>query len=574
VRRSPALVWVLLNLGACLRGGGDVPPPDDTLSKPPDDTDSEPVTPEDDTDLPVSDGECPAYVAPEPERWTLRPNAFRDEPIGEGRDVLHCLVTQDLDGDGEVDVAWGRETTPGGDSGALMIRWGGAAPTIQEVALDLKPWSCLAKDTDGDGALELLLFDRGGVAELDGLERREAAWRRAFALSDDRFRYGVLSVAEVDLDADADGDLVIAASGYNPNCGFAQPDEGDTGDVIVVNEGMTMGSVSCLLREPGGGWSLADGAPCPAALRAHATVYPFQISLQDLGGDTKPEILATGDYAVNVFLQSSPTGWVDESVLSGFAEYNHAMGVAWTDFDGDGLRDAFVTDLGPNQARRNVDCSLFFDDPWVTGVGPLTRSVVTWGPVLADFDQNGAEDLFIPNSLEPPEGHDGSECEQFRNGMIRGQDFVMFHDGHGTFSRLPIPGPRADVARVWTPVQSAGADLDRDGDVDVVVSDRARGTVVFWNEAQKAGGWIGVAPVDARGLPVTGVRVVVDHGGGLARARELWLATGTTGQEEPVARFGIGAATGPLDVHVRWPDGRWTAHPDLALGQVHPVVQP
>lgn len=534
-----------------------------------DDTDTDPVL---DTFVPPV-GDCARYAAPDPAPSAITGGAMPFEALPAGVDSFSCLMVQDLDGDGHVDVAWGAPfAAPSVDRG-LHVRWGagGRDATITDHDLGATPYACLPGDLDGDGTLEVQAFTLDGLWVIDGFETRTPVATRVWEDDTDVIQRPVFSAARLDLDRDGDDDLVFTVTGVNNPCGEI---EVDTDDFVVITDGQIMGSVGCL-QDDGGTWSLLDTEPCPAALRAHETVYPFHLALQDLGHDGWPEVFATGDYAENVFLVSTPTGWEDRSAASGLGVYNHAMGAAWFDEDGDGLRDLFVPDLGPSQLRRSFSCDTFFDVAGPTGIAEATRRSSAYGPVLADLDHDGADELFVVQNIEW-EGDLGDDlCDGFGGGaLVRPHDFLLHPDGAGRWSRLDVPGPDGGTARDWVTVFTAQGDLDGDGDLDVVVLDELRGAVVFWNDQPKAGRWLAVAPVDAQGAPVWGTRVVVRHPDGGARVRELWPTTGTHAASEPVAHFGLGTEDGPLVVRVRWPDGRWTTHRDVAVDQRQVVVAP
>lgn len=508
------------------------------------------------------------------------PSAFTaaDFPVnalGRSRGIGSCLVVHDLDGDGGLDVLWSAPV-PDEDGFEVVVRWhnGGRRALITRHAVPHLGYACLARDDDDDGDLEILYADASGLARLDGLGARELVRTPVWAAPDALFETDIFSLAAVDLEADGDEDLIVTLSGYVTDCSTASTDTDGTADVILTTDDIDPGIVLCLENTPQG-WSRLDAEPCPQALREHATVYPFHLSLQDLGSDGRPEIVATGDFAVNTAVASTPTGFVDISAGSGLGEYNHAMGVAWSDVDGDGFRDMYITDFGPDQLRLNRQCRVFFEAAWSgTGIGETTQTTVTWGVVAEDLDHNGHDEFFLTQNVEAGGPLDGNLCSLFPTGITRPPDFLLARDAAGVFQRTNLPGVASDNAQAWMPAYAASGDIDGDGRVDLLAADEVRGILVFWNEVASAGRWVGVRPVDARGVPVMPVRVVVDEGEGRSRVEELWPVTGTTTHSEPVLRFGLGPRDTPVRVRVRWPDGSWTDAGEVALDAVHTVVRP
>jgi len=87
----------------------------------------------------------------------------------------------------------------------------------------------------------------------------------------------------------------------------------------------------------------------------------------------------------------------DQAVKAGVADPGWAMGVSVADYNNDGFDDLYVTCLGPNKLYRNRGNGTFEDVTEKAGVGdPHWSMGATWG----DYDRDGYLDLFVPNYVD------------------------------------------------------------------------------------------------------------------------------------------------------------------------------
>src|SRR5262245_44050048 len=102
--------------------------------------------------------------------------------------------------------------------------------------------------------------------------------------------------------------------------------------------------------------------------------------------------------------------------------YDHGCGVAVADFDNDGHEDIyFVNQLGPNALYKNNGDGTFTDVTEQTGVGLGDRICV--GATFADYDNDGYPDLFVTSTRggnvlflnEPVDPRDPSKGRKFVN---------------------------------------------------------------------------------------------------------------------------------------------------------------
>ena len=235
-------------------------------------------------------------------------------------------------------------------------------------------------------------------------------------------------VALVDLDGDGDLDLYL--SGGTTGFGI------DLESYVYLNDGA-------------GGFTLS------AATSPGPVLYGFA-EFADLDGDGDRDVVTFGrsedDQNVDVIRSFRNDG------ASGFSEFDSGLptaaspGLAFSDVDGDGDVDAVLTG---NTAETGFDLvGVVYDND---GTGRFTVADAETLPkvwlgttVFADFDGDGADELFVSGSTGP-------DTESAR---------ILFDiDGAGNFTEVP-----GNAFPALTITCAEAVDVDGDGDLDLVVA--------------------------------------------------------------------------------------------------------
>ena len=145
----------------------------------------------------------------------------------------------------------------------------------------------------------------------------------------------------------------------------------------------------------------------------------------------------------------------DVSERSGLDRFQgRGMSVAFADFDGDGRQDAFVTnDNLPNFLFLNSDDGTFVEDALLSGAALLDhgRPVASMGVDIGDFDADGRADIAVT--------------------ALSNETFPMFRGtANGSFRDVTIPTGLAKASRPYAGWGVVSADLDNDGDEDILTA--------------------------------------------------------------------------------------------------------
>ncbi|MEO1631503.1 MAG: FG-GAP-like repeat-containing protein [Bacteroidota bacterium] len=279
--------------------------------------------------------------------------------------------------------------------------------------------------------------------------------------------------------------------------------------------------------------------------------YGMAAADYDRDGDSDIYIGLCLGITENLLYRNDGGAFEEVSVAVGVADERPSWGVAWIDFDNDGWQDLFVANMpseglsGKNRLYRNERDGTFTDVAEAASVdGPSTDS--GWNVSVADFDNDGWQDLFVANSP----------------GVSR----LYRNNSDGTFTDVTGGANLSDI----TTTPAAAGDVNGDGWMDLYTPDsRFR---LYLND----GGTNGWLRVRLRGVTSNregvGARIEVTAGD-LAMVREVQIGDGMMSQSEGrLAHFGLGTASS-ASVTVRWPSGQVDVYEGIDPNQTLTLVE-
>lgn len=290
----------------------------------------------------------------------------------------------------------------------------------------------------------------------------------------------------------------------------------------------------------------------------------------DLNEDRRPDLLVINDVSFNAFFRNvDGRSFADDGALSGLADPRSGMGIALGDYDNDGAFDVFSTHWQDesNVLYRNLSvgeqpgATPLFDDVTIdAGLAAPSMGVTGWGASWADFDLDGDLDLLVVNGYTSPAAGDATQCI--------GQPTLLFVNNNGKFVNEAATLGLSGMSN-WAARGAAAADLDDDGDQDIVIATNNGPLRVFENKLN-SGNWLKIRPVGGLAIgSVVRIRI-----GDKTQQRMILSGSSYLCSEPPEAHFGLGGASIVDLVEVHGPDGTVQRIETVQPGQTLVVTQP
>ncbi|MFT5302181.1 MAG: hypothetical protein ACI87E_002156 [Mariniblastus sp.] len=226
-----------------------------------------------------------------------------------------------------------------------------------------------------------------------------------------------------------------------------------------------------------------------------------------------------------------------------------------------------------NTLQLNQGNGNFSDIALLAGVAKTDWS---WAVLGADFDHDGWDDLVITNGFRR-DSKDNDFLARFRAAKMKaGGRRAMIENQQMMEWVEQIPSQRirnylfrnngdltfTDKSVQWGFVDgsfsngAAYADLDNDGDLDLVINNLDDPAFIYQNQSEKAfpnRKFVSVQPVDEHGQPVMNAKVKV-AADGHSQMKEMTTCRGFQSAVAPILHFGLGEVENVESITVYWPD--------------------
>jgi hypothetical protein len=428
------------------------------------------------------------------------------------------LALGDVDGDGRLDLFVGARVVPGAwpaPARSHLYRGtpngGWVADTVNEraVAATGLVSAAIFTDLDGDGRPELVTTSEWGPVRVfhnDGGRLRDAT--AEWGLSDLRSRWNGLAAG--DFDGNGKIDLVVTSWGRNT------PWQATADRPYVLITGNFGGA----------------GLGLVFAQYDSAAKHEMPLESFDRLGLAVPSI-KTRFLTRASFARASVNDILGESSVA-------AVRVGATTFD-----HVVLLNVG---GRFQVG-----------SLPPAAQLAPAFGAVVADYDGDGREDLFLAQNFSPT----AMDTPRFDAGA----GLVLLGDGRGGFRPLGVRQSGIDV--LGDQRGAAAADYDGDGRVDLAVSENGAATTLWHNRGAKSGLRVRLSAGDGNPWGI-GAQLSISAAGKRGPVREVHAGSGYWSMDAATTVMALPAGSDSLVV--RWPGGREQTVP-IPTGQTEIVLR-
>jgi hypothetical protein len=343
------------------------------------------------------------------------------------------------------------------------------------------------------------------------------------------------------------------------------------------------GTFPYLYRNDGGGRFTDVSAQAGVQVVNPTTGKPMAkalaLSFIDVDRDGFLDVFVANDTVRNFLLHNLGNGTFEEIGtvagvgFDGNGNATGAMGIDVAHYRNDDQIAVGIGNFANEMSSLYVsqgDGLLFSDEAMGEGVGAPSRLFLSFGLFFFDYDLDGRLDMLQAN------GHLEKEISQVQASQQYRQPAQLFWNAGSDARSCFVEVPRDQLGDLSRPVvgrASTYADIDDDGDLDVLITQVGGRPLLLRNDQKLAHHWIRFKLTGTESnRDAIGSWIELQSGGGVQR-RQIMPTRSYLSQSELPLTFGLGPSREVHSVRVIWADGTEQEIGPVKVGTVVEVVQ-